>query len=257
MELNELDRSIKENLEKRSISPSADAWNSLSNRLDADTEKKKNHRTYWMLGLAASLVGVLLVVTQWGGGEDIMKDEPFKVVVVPNVTETEAVKPIQQNVSKEKDKSVQQDLVKAEQEPKNKTVIKEIISAKNSQKIALEKNQTEAPAKTQENLSIQAPAPDKNLTFEQQKIQDVVAEVHALKDKNIEVTEADIDALLFKAQNEIAHKRLYQESTGKVDANALLQSVEQELDQSFRSKVLEALKASYNSVKTSIAQRNK
>jgi len=39
-------------------------------------------------------------------------------------------------------------------------------------------------------------------------------------------------------------------------ANALLESVEQELDQSFRSKVLEAIKTSYNSVKTAIATRN-
>ena len=41
-----------------------------------------------------------------------------------------------------------------------------------------------------------------------------------------------------------------------VDAEALLENVEAELDQSFRNKVFEAIKSSYNSVKTAVAQRN-
>ena len=94
------------------------------------------------------------------------------------------------------------------------------------------------------------------LTFEEQKIKDVVAKVHTLKSENKTITNADIDALLIEAQKEIALNRLYNETNGTVDASALLQDVENELDQSFRSKVFEAIKASYNTVKTTVAQRN-
>ena len=94
------------------------------------------------------------------------------------------------------------------------------------------------------------------MTFEEQKIQDVVALVQSMKDGNKVITDSDINALLEEAQKEIKLNRLYNETNGVVDANALLQDVEAELNQSFRSKVFEALKSSYNSVKTAVAQRN-
>ena len=94
------------------------------------------------------------------------------------------------------------------------------------------------------------------LSFEEQQIKDVVAKVEAMKNNNESVSEDDIDALLMQAQKEIRLNNLINETTGVVDANALLQDVEADLDQSFRSKVFEALKSSYNSVKTAVAQRN-
>lgn len=51
-------------------------------------------------------------------------------------------------------------------------------------------------------------------------------------------------------------EKLYNTTTGVVDANLLLESVEQDLDESFRNKVFDALKANYNKVKTAVAQRN-
>jgi len=78
-----------------------------------------------------------------------------------------------------------------------------------------------------------------------------------MKAKNIDVTDADIDVLLKEAQKEIIRNRIYNKTTSVVDANALFQDVEAELNQSsFRNKVFEALKSSYNSVKTAVAHRN-
>ena len=45
-------------------------------------------------------------------------------------------------------------------------------------------------------------------------------------------------------------------NTRTVDANALLQDVEEDLQQSFRSKVFEALQSGYESVITAVAERN-
>ena len=49
---------------------------------------------------------------------------------------------------------------------------------------------------------------------------------------------------------------MFNESTGVVNAHALLQDVEDDLEQSFRSKVFQALKENYITVKTAVAQRN-
>ena len=89
-----------------------------------------------------------------------------------------------------------------------------------------------------------------------QKIQDVVAQIKNLKENNTAVTDEAIDALLTEAQKEIALDKLYNESTGIVDANLLLQDVEADLEESFRAKVFKALKENFISVKTAVAQRN-
>ena len=49
---------------------------------------------------------------------------------------------------------------------------------------------------------------------------------------------------------------LIREGMKTVDANALLQDVESDLQQSFRNKIFEALKNSYETIKTAVAERN-
>ena len=70
------------------------------------------------------------------------------------------------------------------------------------------------------------------------------------------VTDAEIDALLKAAHKEIELKNLYNEATNKVDANALLQSVEDDLERSFRTRVFEMLQSGYRELKTAVAERN-
>jgi len=94
------------------------------------------------------------------------------------------------------------------------------------------------------------------LSFEDQKVKDVVAQIQQLQKDNKEVTTEEIDALLELAHKEITIQKLYNEATNKVDANALLQSVEDDLEQSFRAKVFDAIKSGYESVKTAVAERN-
>jgi len=94
------------------------------------------------------------------------------------------------------------------------------------------------------------------LTFENQKVQDVVAQIKTMNSNGSKISDAEIDSLLKKAQKEILSNRIYNEQTRMVDAKALLQDVEEDLQQSFRSKVFEALQSGYESVKTAVAERN-
>lgn len=247
---------IKEKLENRTLKPSADAWGKLSDRLD-NQQKNSNKKPYWFIGLAASVVGILFVVSQFLNNETKIENNP-QVVENPEVI-------LQDSNVKLSDKEINEEGIKLVEE------VTEINKQENSIKLQTEaiteyKNLDETVAVTPKNevkkeekdLIYDKPinALKQNLSFEDQKINDVVAQVQSMRNDNKIVTDADIDLLLEQAQKEIRLNKLINETTGLVDADALLQDVEADLDQSFRGKVLEAIKSSYNSVRTAVAQRN-
>ncbi|WJJ96624.1 hypothetical protein [Algibacter luteus] len=239
---NNIENSIKDKLEKRALTPSVDAWSKLSNKLDIQ-EKKQNNKAYWWLGIAASIIGVVFVVSQFlndntqeigipkiADSPEVIQDEKSNAIVLEN-TDLNTVEDLSASPIEIHDLKKVQDIVTVVK--KNELAEKEV-------------------AKTTSIVE----TPRKELSFEEQKIQDVVAQVQIMKNENQEITDADIEQLLIEAQKEIKLNRLNNETLNMVDANALLQDVEQELDQSFRSKVFEALKSSFDSVKTAVAQRN-
>ncbi|WP_100614331.1 hypothetical protein [Confluentibacter citreus] len=231
---NKFEQHIKDKLTNRTLQPSPDAWNTLSKRLDHQTETRKN-KPYWWLGLAASIVGVLLVTTLFNNRDADIESNP---IIVDNPQPIKDV--LQENVEP-------QDLIK-----KKKPIITEQINKKEVLIVNNTDNQT--TALTKETVK-SAELAVKELTFEEQKIQDVAAQIQLLKDNKGDVSDSEIDALLLKAQKEINLNQLYS-NKGLVDAKSLLQDVEADIDQSFRSKVFEALKDSFGTVKSAVANRN-
>lgn len=234
MEPNKLEKYIKENLEERTLTPSPGAWDRLSNRLDAEVHTKKRCLSVsaW-LGIAASIVGVIWLAIGFGNRNVNLETNP---IIVNNP------QPI--NVEKSTDlKAIELDKSKA-------PIIKEPTNVDQIFEIALT-NIDEIEDTSAESIS-EMP---NELTFEEQKIQEVVAEIQLLKDSNSNVSDSEIEALLLKAQQEIHLNKLYN-NKGVVDAALLLQDVEAELDQSFRSKVFEAIKDGFGTVKSAIANRN-
>src|SRR5690606_32751610 len=230
----------------------ADAWNRLSGRLEA-APKKKNNSSYWWLGLAASLVGVLLVTTFFSNKENTDLNNPVEIVETPKSTEKKPENNTNQEATKIAETSAttyksdsNNELPTQEQETQNLQPNNETVIANNK-------------ANLNEGLNKEIKTPlnevPKTLSFEAQKVQDVVAQIQTLKDDNNEVTDAEVEALLLAAQKEINQKRLYN-AQGKVDAQLLLASVEAEIDQSFREKVFEALKDGLITVKSAVANRN-
>ena len=84
----------------------------------------------------------------------------------------------------------------------------------------------------------------------------MVVAVQELQNTKNEVTPDEIDALLAKAQRDIANNRILNSNTDKVDATALLRDVETELERSFRDKVFEALGDGFNRIRTAVIERN-
>lgn len=249
------EENIKDKLDKRTLQPSTEAWHKLSDRLDAN-EKKGNKKTIWWIGLAASIVGVLFVVSQFFNNSAAQKN-------VPQVVDTPQVETILEEARKnqiEEEDIIRNTVIedaKIIKEPKFKNP-KNVIAITNDNmvvedKVVAQENITpELKIETNKPIAIVL----EKLTLEEETIQNVVAKIQELQEQDKEVTDEAIDALLLQAQKEITLKKLYNERTGMVDADLLLQDVEADLDRSFRTKVFETLKASYNTVKTAVAQRN-
>jgi hypothetical protein len=255
---------LKDKLEKRSIQPSQDAWNKLSDKLD-EVEDKQNNKGLWWLGIAATVVGVLLALTFVFKSNTEITEPTIVDTKKENVIDTEAIQ--NKEVLKDNNTVVTElkDETKSEStQLKNtetqidKAPLKTIVNQKQEALIQEgdPKNTAVANANTAEITKPNATKTAEGLSFEDQKVKDVVAQIQLLQKENKEVTTEEIDALLEAAQKEIMMQKLYNEATNKVDANALLQSVEDDLEQSFRAKVFDAIKSGYESVKTAVAERN-
>lgn len=246
------EHNIKDKLDERTLSPSADAWDKLSERLNQN--KKRHTKPLWWWGIAASTIGMLLVAFQFFNN-DVETDTVPKIVITPEVVKQDKTNKIASDNVKnieEVSEEIKLEESKKSNQIKNKTIIIQPNLIKENSVIAKENVTPKLKAKSlklDKNTS-------KNLTFEAQKIQDVVTQIKNLKTNNTVVTDETIDALLAEAQKEIALKKLYNQTKGVVDANVLLQDVEAELDQSFRNKVFKALKENFVSLKTAVAQRN-
>lgn len=246
--------SIRNKLEKRTILPSSDAWDRLEERLDAS--KPNRIKPFLWIGIAASLVGILLVFSQFfnnGTKETItpvLVESPIEIGSIPP---TQSV--VEDAVNKDTLQSSENEKIKLKSYPREvKTVVKIEPKTVNIKTVT-----SHVATKEKNRLNLEEITPmllKPELSFEEQKIEDVVAQAKILQENNSLITNEAVEALLQKAQKEIREQPIYNESTGMVDARSLLEGVEADLDKSFRDKVLETLKANFNFVKTAFAQRN-
>lgn len=252
---NKFEENIKNKLEKRTIQPSKDAWAKLENRLDSTDKKRKNKTIFW-IGLAASIVGILLVASQFFNEAPLENSTPVLVVTPEAIKQND-------NTELAKEESTVEEPISSSEEPTT-----EMQTTKIAVKYTINSEAKREPfkavsnevAQAENNIEGQEAEPDElqlqNLSFEELKIQQVIAHVQILKDQDSAISDADLDALLNQAQNDIEQEKLYRENSGIVDARSLLQDVEADLDRTFRDKVFEALRANFNFVKTAVAQRN-
>ena len=240
---------IRDTLEKRSIQPSKNAWNTVASNLDAQ-EKKNSKKTFWMLGIAASIVGVIWISTLFFNN-NVEVVTPI-IVDIPVIIEEISPLIIEEETKNDDAILIAEISVQEESELQEIASTNEIKKSQKIKKIGV----LEYPIIEEELVAGQNEESTPTLTEEDQKIEAIVAQIVELQTQNKNVTDAEIDALLFKAQQEISMKSSEDIETISVSAYALLMDVEQELDPSFRNKVFELLKENYNSVKNTIAQRN-
>jgi hypothetical protein len=252
-----LEENIREKLQERELQPSSNAWSKLESQLDNNDKASKSNNKLWF-AIAASIAAILIVGALVFNPNN--KKASNVVVEDKNIIEPE------RNVDIFKENSIIQENNIAEKANEN-TVEKnslnreelkpEEISRKRSKKsISEEKKVTTQAVASTETKAIETSIEDiktkETPSFIEAKVTEVVAQV-----KNKEtITVEEVDALLLKAQREIQAERILNESKLQIDATALLQDVEGELERSFRDKVFEALGENFNSIRTAVIERN-
>ncbi len=243
--MDKLEKHIKEKLEERTIAPSPGAWDKIASQLDSEPKKK---RSKWQLyAMAASFVGILLLSILFvDKGETMPEIQVVKEKMDPIDTEKEAQSP-------------QKDLTKT-------LPVQEETKVANSN---LEPMTEENPKGFADELPISQPvlAQKETKQVEQekfikesdalitQKVEEVVAQVQSMENLQREVSDREVDSLLREAQKQIMTDRLFPKN-GSVDAMSLLAEVEDELDESFRDQIFDALKEGYFKLRTAVADRN-
>lgn len=273
---NKFEEQLKEQLQKREITPSKGAWDRISEQLEASNARRsKNFQWY---GIAAGFIGIALISVIYfavsglpsGTGTQITDVEQdaapgktsLEIIEEQNIPEENMNEGItnEGSIDEEKtnnEKTYEENLIEetllvdteAHEEPSiqnnnkrnTKNIKTEALASMNGEERKVEK--VTAPLSVSEKL-IDA------------KVAEVVARVVVLENQNNAVTEAEIDSLLRGAQQQILEDKIFRKDRS-VDAMALLADVEDELDQSFRDQIFDALKDGFLKVRTAVADRNR
>ena len=266
---------IREKLEERAIEPTVNSWEKLASQLDVHEAKKrkKDNKILWY-SIAAVFVGVLVITAVWKNrslsedpnrieivdrSDEILKknqteitlDEQEKKEIIPVEEKKEETVTIEKKkseaISVKKQLAVDNKVAEATKSNSNK--VKDTFEKVDGADLNKQFDTKEAVAATLNEKEI-LPV-DANVIEE--KIADVLAQVDELQKDQNEVTEEEINQLLRNAQREITSQRILKSNT--VSASALLQDVEEEIDETFKQRVFEALKTGFKKVRTAVAER--
>ncbi len=245
MEPDKFEKHIKNQMREREISPSPNAWDKISNQLPIPKESKSN--SFFWYAVAAAFIGILILSSLYFNTSDEVIEPRIQLVETPNepadIPKTEAVL-VKQNAAEEKIaitdkigiKDAKKSRVQVETGLKPKA---QIVSADIDGGIV--KKVDSVPIGTERLINA--------------KIAEIVAQVNLLEDSNLPVSSIEVDSLLRQAQQEILTDKIFN-NEGEVDAMALLNEVEGELDKSFREQIFESLKTGFLKVRTAVADRN-
>ncbi|OIP52383.1 MAG: hypothetical protein AUK33_01245 [Flavobacteriaceae bacterium CG2_30_34_30] len=243
MESNKLDTQIKKQLSLREIAPTPKSWEQLRKQLDAND--KKSTISFWWLGIAASIIAGIVVASLvftdiTNQNEPTLvetKQEPpitnkQQMQVVTNDTKTDEKKERTHPIKISKEKSTIP-VVLPEEKENNKATLLVVEDAKALQK------------------------PDSKEALEiNQKVEEIFASISNQDTNNAALTDAEVDSLLMDAATKIWKKKQGSTNREYVSASELLNSVEEELDQTFRDRIFEMLKEGFLKTKEAVANRN-
>jgi len=249
MALNKFEKYIQEQFRNQEIKPSESAWERVSMQLEAQKEPK--NRYYVWYGIAATLLGVLLVSVWYFQQDKVM-------VSTPSAVSKTYENPKHSESRDKKNTPVFDDAVKTKMSTEELVetgviIKKSIVSDEKEAKIAVIES---VPIVYEKGTVVTEVLEGLSEDLMNTKISEIVAQVNMLEKNNTTISEAEIDALLHEAQQQLLKEKIFTKDNS-VDPAALLADVEQELDRSFRDQIFDALKEGYIKVRTAVADRDK
>jgi cytoskeletal protein RodZ len=235
MALNKLEKEFKNQLDQREIKPSPAAWDRLDAMLTVREEKKVKPIYNWIY-IAASIIGFLAIGYVFFSNPAELVDVKRTEVVENNVSN-----PTIDSINKEPQTPIQ--------------IQKEIELIADNQVATQKKN---AAISTSQKINKQINVPQKQIaqtsntnknTVEQQ----IEKSIH--NQKANEFNQISPNPITNKSQiAEVTAKT--NNPTVKVNASNLLSEVDNELELSFREKVIRKIDKNYKTVKVALANRN-
>lgn len=239
---------FKDKLGQREIKPIVNSWDKL--KLKLDKEEKRPRPVIWWMGIAASLLGGILIagLVYFEGPQagPVLVDTPGLEIIPSEDDKEEFIKP---DIASGENKLLEIKPVgtSAEKEKIQISPRKDI----NENTLAGQNKPGNFPEVRQVTPKIQELKEDKLLS---QKLEEIIAEAGQVD--NEDALSLEIDALLQKAAKEISLEKQNSQISAQVDARGLLYDVEMELEQSFREKVFDVLKEGYLKARTAVVNRN-
>ncbi|SFN54996.1 hypothetical protein SAMN04487989_1011170 [Bizionia echini] len=251
---NKFENNIKKTLEERQISPSSNAWNQLSNVLD-EQDKKSSRKYIWLIGIAASVVGLLFIVNTFQPFKDIEK------ATKPTVVETTSKNKLKIDSTSKTLNAV------ANSEDENKNLINDLASDSLQKKQTIKRKNRAASRfamvnKDKVSQSHTNSMQDfKNGSENERQTANTTPQNSILNNALTDVVDAsdinlEVDALLKQATSKVSSVSGSDEKKYTINPKHLLEDVEMDLDKSFRDKVFETIKTNFTIVKTAVADRN-
>lgn len=241
---------LRDKLKERDIKPSANAWAKIANGLDQEEKPKQRKTPYY--AIAACLIGLLLA-TVW------FFKQPTATGIVPQIVDVETKVDGNKNIAIPEIESKQEQLVETSIEAVEKEESVVPLNRRKENRLLKQKNtfKEAQPVIVQneiKNTSIFTDTVQGN-TLVDTKLSGVMQELALLEKNKGVVSDAEVDSLLRKAQQEILTEKAIAAGIS-VDAMALLLEVEDELDKTFRDQIFDNLKKGYLKLKTAVADRN-
>lgn len=242
---------IREKLQERELQPSEAAWEKLESRLGNQPETGNSKTIWW--SIAAGLTGILIVASFFLNPETT-PGVTDAVVEIENASEEDITEKPPLQEADIKSFAVSEEPVS--EEKKGNTFTKEVITAHNE--IVKEHSKEAIAHREQEEKVKLLPVvlEAKEATFMETQVEMVVARVKAMQGDSDTITPEAVETLLAEAQQAIETRRILDEAAGKVDAAALLQDVETELERSFRDQVFDMLGEGFQKIRTAVTERN-
>ncbi|MFP9099452.1 hypothetical protein ACLI09_10385 [Flavobacterium sp. RHBU_24] len=253
MERNKMEQDIKKKLDARSITPTPMAWDRLDAMLSVAEKKetKKKPLVMW-LSMAACFVALLfagIFYLNSEGGNVKNEIDNGSTVVSAQEKEVESTIP----------SVVKEEIIVERVAPKAEAPV--AVTTKHSNKVQHKTANVKQSVigfagvtPSEPEVAVTTPEVEKPAAVRPSKIK---------VDANVLLASVDKPSQNNTAQPGTPQKSAVAVAPGPakktidVNANTLLTSVEGELDQSFRGKVINSIQKNYNTVKTAVATRNR
>ena len=236
---NKFEKQLKDTLERRTIAPSKIAWSQLDTQLDV--QKNKQKFPFWWFSIAATFLGVFLAIF-------VFNDKPDPINVVIEDVKNEILLPSEINQINKQNK-----VTKIITSPE---LVVDKLNVKPKNKAVTNKNKATIQSVQAEKSNVVLVVNDKIKLEDKATIASATNSEKPI-DKTSQTTTitSEADLLLKEAYSDVQDNyNTY--IPEKIDANSLLEDVEMKSEKSLKNRLFHAVKSGYETLKTTVAERD-